>query len=252
MGFHIGNGIFYSTPTFHFVPKGCLILIIACKGKDTDGKNYGYLPYLRAKIRSANVRDIDYNSVAEIETVSYCEEEKSGVPSSKKVAVIQPYYGIDTSFTTQYANEGKSIAQAIGGTNTTYIGSSATVDNIAYAMQTCGVVIFDSHGTTDVGDNTQYAASSYICLTSGTGITQADYDSYFIDEWGYQIPHVLEFDDGDFAVDGTIISNHMTSNAPNSLLWMAICLGMATDGLQRPLRNRGVEVVYGYSQSVPI
>ena len=42
----------------------------------------------------------------------------------------------------------------------------------------------------------------------------------------------------------------MTSNSPSGILWMAICLGMATNTMCEPLRARGVEVVYGYSQSV--
>ena len=42
----------------------------------------------------------------------------------------------------------------------------------------------------------------------------------------------------------------MTKNAPHSLVYMGICLGMATDGMYKGLRNRGVETVWGYSQSV--
>ena len=53
-----------------------------------------------------------------------------------------------------------------------------------------------------------------------------------------------------YAVDGTCIANHMTKSAPDSLIWSAICLGMATDGLCAPLRAEGVSVFYGYSQSV--
>lgn len=53
-----------------------------------------------------------------------------------------------------------------------------------------------------------------------------------------------------YAVDGTCIANHMTKSAPDSLIWSAICLGMATDGLCAPLRAEGVSVFYGYSQAV--
>ena len=55
-----------------------------------------------------------------------------------------------------------------------------------------------------------------------------------------------------FLVDGTVIADHMDADAQanNGLLWMAICLGMATDGLEKPLMDRGLGVVYGYSQSV--
>lgn len=55
-----------------------------------------------------------------------------------------------------------------------------------------------------------------------------------------------------FLVDGTVIADHMDADAQanNGLLWMAICLGMATDGLEKPLMDRGLGAVYGYSQSV--
>ena len=53
-----------------------------------------------------------------------------------------------------------------------------------------------------------------------------------------------------YEVDGTVIANHMEKPANGGLVWMAICLGMATDGLEGPLMDAGVGVVYGYSQSV--
>ena len=212
----------------------------------TDGEVCGYSPRLRSRIRNTDCAAVE----GSVETVSYAK--KGGSPDSVDVAVFQPYYGIDSSFTTRYENEGASIAEATGGTSTTYL--------------TCGVVIFDSHGTTDyeekmgytdrygydVYDYASQANSSYICLQSNTGITTADgaavtgpYGTYYhyFDGGSYGKMHY-------YCVDGTAIANHMENNAPRSLLWMAICLGMATDGLQAPLREKGVEVVYGYSQSV--
>ena len=53
-----------------------------------------------------------------------------------------------------------------------------------------------------------------------------------------------------YEVDGTVIANHMEKPANGGLVWMAIFLGMATDGLEGPLMDAGVGVVYGYSQSV--
>lgn len=221
----------------------------------TDGEVCGYSPRLRSRIRNADGAAVE----GSVETVSYAK--KGGSPDSVDVAVFQPYYGIDSSFSTRYKNEGASIAKATGGTSTPYLTTAATVDAIADAMETCGVVIFDSHGTTDyenymgytdrygydVYDYASQANSSYICLQSKTGITTADkaavtgpYGTYY---------HY--FNGGNYyCIDGTAIANHMEQDAPHSLLWMAICLGMATDGLQAPLRERGVEVVYGYSQSV--
>ncbi len=219
-----------------------------------DGTGNGYSPRLRAKIRESAQPDADPEAFAETSTVSYAE--RGGSPSSAKVAVFQPYIGIDASFSAQYENEGKSIAQTLGGTATIYKTNNATIDNIAQAMETCGVVIFDSHGDTDYAngkDYTTYANTSYICLQSGTGITAADQESV---PGAYGTPYKHAYYGGSYGsmqyymVDGTAISNHMTSTSPNGLLWMAICLGMATDGLEAPLREKGVEVVYGYSQSV--
>lgn len=225
-----------------------------------DGEVCGYSPRLRSRIRNADGAAAE----GDIETVSYAK--KGGSPDSVDVAVFQPYYGIDSSFTTRYKNEGASIAEATGGTSTTYLTTKATIDAIADAMETCGVVIFDSHGTTDyenymgytdrygdyVYDYASQANSSYICLQSKTGITTSDkaavtgtYGTYYHYFNGGSYGKMYYY-----CVDGTAIANHMENDAPHSLLWMAICLGMATVGLQAPLREKGVEVVYGYSQSV--
>ncbi len=227
----------------------------------TEGIVCGYSPRLRAKIRANAVAGADAEDYAGVEVTSYAT--KGGSPSSMNVAVFQPYYGIDGDFTTQYVNEAKSIAQATGGTSTAYRTTNATIDTIADALETCGVVIFDSHGDTDYyvkgsEDYTSCANTSYICLQSGTGITTEDMEkvtgtygeyqhAYYAGSYSdYGVNGIMHY----YCVDGTAIANHMDSTAPNSLLWMAICLGMATDGLQAPLRDKGVEVVYGYSQSI--
>ena len=178
--------------------------------------------------------------------------KKGGWPSSKEVFLIGPYYGSDDSFTDQYKNEATAIAKAIGDTDgyTLYSGTSATVDKVAYAVSNGAVVIFDSHGTTDFEgppdlDDDGYgdefvtgAKNSYLCLQTQTGMTNADYQDGALYGPGYAY------------INGATISNHMTTDSPAGILWMAICLGMATDTICEPLRERGVEVVYGYSQSV--
>ena len=220
----------------------------------TDGQVNGYSPRLRAKIRGAEATGADPEAVSGVETTSF--GTRGGWPASKNVAVFQPYYGLDGSFTNQYPNEGVSIAQATGGTSTTYKTNNATVDAIADAIESCGVVIFDSHGDTDYAngyDYTSRANTSYICLQSGTGLTSADQATVTGPYGTYHHAYYAGSGYGGmnyYCVDGTAISNHMERNSPNGLLWMAICLGMATDGLEAPMRDRGVEVVYGYSQSV--
>ena len=231
--------------------------------EDANGEPQGYSPSLRAtRSRTANGQPTENVT----QTVSYAT--RGGSPDAKDVYVIGPWYGSDDSFTNQYKTEGQRIAKATGGTYTLYSGSDATISNVAKAMENGAVVIFDSHGVTDYEQDLSYTypddTSSYVCdsvtrantsyltLTTGTGLTKADkapvtgtFGTYY---------HAWSYETGDrekvHCVDGTVIANHMSKDAKNSMLWMAICLGMATTGISAPMRAKGVEVVYGYSQSV--
>ena len=224
----------------------------------TDGEPQGYSPRLRAQIHTTSNPDATAEDfVGRTESVSFAV--KGGSPSSTNVAVFQPYYGIDTSFTTQYKEEGESIAAATGGTCNTYLTTNATIAQIGAALSNCAVVIFDSHGDTDyyVSGSEDYvtqANTSYLCLQTSSGWTTADkasatgtYGTYY---HAYNAGSNTE--NGKtmyyYCFDGTAMANHMSGSC-NNLVWMAICLGMATTGLHQPLRNAGVGVVYGYSQS---
>lgn len=219
---------------------------------DRDGDPNGYSPSLRARQRAGEVPGAKVEDFADTETVSY--GTRGGWAESVDIAAFQPYIGVDSSFTDQYERRCNSLAQATGGTGTTYKTADANINNIGLALSNCGVVIYDSHGTTDYDngswydpDYTTYANASYLCLTSGTGITAQDKQS----DQGEFGTYYHAFQSGStWCVDGTAMANHMPTDSPNGMLWMAICLGMATDKLQAPLRAKGVEVVYGYSQSV--
>jgi len=171
---------------------------------------------------------------------------KGGYPTGNQVYLIGPYYGYDSTFRDQYKQEAKRVASAIGDTDgyTLYSGEAATLDKVAEAIGNGAVVFFDSHGMTDYENpNDEYdfvtgANNSYLCLTSTTGLTDEDYAD-----------GALYYSDG-ICINGATIANHMTKNSPSGILWMAICLGMATNTMCEPLREMGVEVVYGYSQSV--
>ena len=186
-------------------------------------------------------------------------EPVRGGPTSINIGLIQPYWesssnyadGSFNNYSPQYKAMWQSLYEATGGTGLRYSMSNATVDNIGLTMSQCALVMFDSHGTTDYsgsnGDYTSRANSSYLCLTTNSGVTSADtaaktgpYGTYYdcIKGSGYAY------------VNGTCIANHMPNDAPNSYLYMGICLGMATDKMEAGLRDKGVEVVYGYSQSV--
>ena len=222
--------------------------------KTVDGIACGYSPRLREIAESAEtLKDYDPNTAPTVLTTSYTN--RSGHPKTNNVYVIQPYYGIDADFTTQYVDEANMVASALGGSSTVYRTTSATIDAVANAIESGAVVFLDSHGDTDYAsgqDYTSEANTSYLCLQTGTGLTNKDYemasgpynDYYHAFYYGYN--GSMRF----YCVDGTAVANHIDQPAQCSLLWMAICLSMATDGLQAPLRAMGVEVAYGYSQSV--
>ena len=202
-----------------------------------------YSPRLQAIAETAQPLTGDTGADSTVE--SYARRDAQ---HGRDVYLFQPYYGLDLSFTTQYQTEARRTAQATEGTYHYYKGNAATVDAIADAMEDGGVVIFDSHGSTDYenGDDcTTGATTSYLCLQSGEGLTAADYEGN----------HALYGGAGSsgmkyYMVDGTAIANHMEQTGSYGLVWMAICLGMATDGLEAPLMAKGLGAVYGYSQSV--
>lgn len=69
-----------------------------------------------------------------------------GVQHGRDVYLFQPYYGLDSSFTRQYYEEGQRIAAKSEGTFYYYKTEAATVDAIADAVESGGVILFDSHG----------------------------------------------------------------------------------------------------------
>lgn len=210
----------------------------------TAGITCGYSSRLRNIAKNAGNRPAPAGP--EIQTVSY------GNSGSREIYLIEPYYGLDDNFTEQYQKQAKDLAEALKGTYHLYMRNEATVQAVADAVEKGSVVFFDSHGETDYARGTDYvsgATTSYLLLQSGEGLTRADYKK---DENGTY--HAIDYGmDGNmhfYAVDGTCIARHMKHPANGNLLWMSLCLGMATDGLLKPLREKGVSVVYGYSQSV--
>ena len=154
---------------------------------------------------------------------------------SPNVFLVAPYYGHDSSFTDQYKREAQSIANATGGEYLLIQSTSATGPAIAENFVDKGVVFFDSHGT-------QSGTSSYLCLTTNSGITQEDYNN----GWAVR--------SGSAAfIDGRYIEHHTPDTLSNCLVWMAICEGMKRQGQGTTgyaLLRAGAGVVYGYSQSV--
>ena len=209
-----------------------------------DGVTCSYSTYLQDIMDAAQEPETE-DTTPDVQIQSYAPR---GSSHGSDVYLFQPYFGLDGSFTRQYQTEAARIASAAGGTYYYYKTEAATVDAIADAIEDGGVVIFDSHGSTDYdngkGDYTSKATTSYLCIQSGEGLTKEDYDE------GHAVYGGGSGRMKYYQVDGTAIANHMDRTANNGLLWMAICLGMATDGLESPLMEKGMGAVYGYSQSV--
>ena len=167
--------------------------------------------------------------------VSFGTKGDCGWAQSMNVLLVGPYYSSDSSFTDQYKEEADSIAAATGGTCTKLVDSAATGPAIAQNYTDKGIVIYDSHGT-------QSGTSSYLCLTTNSGITTTDYNN------GWAVSS------GSAAyIDGRYIQNHVSGQLSNCIVWMAICEGMKKSGngtTGTALLAAGAAAVYGYSQSV--
>ena len=187
-------------------------------------------------------------------------EPNGGSPVSPTVGMIAPFgLSPETGLQTNFAEYGQDfvqkvteLSQATGGSAVFCHTGSATIDNTARILESCGFVMIHSHGVTDYydpdnDDETSQANCSYLCLTNYQGVTLADMDRA-IGPYGRYYYAVIGC--GYAEVSGTAIANHMQKNAPHSMLYLAICSGMATDGLFAPLRAKGVEAVWGYSQPV--
>ena len=152
------------------------------------------------------------------------------------VLLVGPYYGYDSNFTNQYRNEAQTLADYCEGELVKLEGHAATGPAIAAAVVNAGVVIYDSHGTAGNG-------TSYLCLTTNSGITSTDLQN----NWAYSSGS------SDAGIDGRYIQNHIEGELPNNFFWMAICEGMKLSGhgvTGTALLAAGAGVVYGYSQSV--
>ena len=165
------------------------------------------------------------------------------------VCLFAPYYGLDDAFEGiggSYDTWGAVLAHFTGGHYERYERTEATVDAIADAVESCAVVMIDSHGELD-----PEGVTSFICLQSGRGLTARDYAEDPVTGashayYGGRGNNGISF----FEVDGTVIADHMDKPASGGLFWSGTCFGMATDGICAPLLEKGVGAVYGYSKDV--
>ena len=148
------------------------------------------------------------------------------------VGVFLPYSGYDGG-KNFYLTEtlGKRVAYFTGGECISYKGTAATIDKLAELIQTCAVVLIGSHGANPGG---------FIGLKTDSGLTTQDYREY--NAW---------YIGSTIAVNGQCIADHMTGNAADESLVLSLsCMGMKTNYLAYPLRSKGVDVVFGFSETV--
>lgn len=227
-----------------------------------------YSPALEADRAGARAGMRSEPELLTLEDFPEVSAKRGGCAQSLNIGLIQPCWESTTnyadysfnSYSPYYVQQTTKLAQATGGSLMRYCMENATADTIAYTLQNCGFVIFDSHGGTDYSsgdDHTSQANTSYLWLNSGTS-SSINAIQELLNPEDYQTTHTgthstysdVVYSGGLYGINGTVIANHMTADAPHNMLYMGICLGMATDGICAPLRAKGVEVVYGYSQSV--
>lgn len=181
-----------------------------------------------------------------LENYTHVSYAKKGYPSAVDIYVLGPWYAYDNSFNDNYGvgyyrEFADKLSQASGGQYFVYRNTDVTIDVIADCLEKGAMVMIDSHGT--------YAYKSgryrnYLRLSTGTGITNADYNNgnvYY--DGGYSHGPA-------YMVTGTAITNHMEKDAPNSFVWLGICSGMRYESMFKPLMERGVESCMGYSRTI--
>ena len=198
-----------------------------------DGTACGYDPALRATIVNAV-------PVPETERIAAEREAEraagltgttgdvtlmSGNSDSKDVAVFIPWWGKDTNFKLDLYYTGVRLANAAGGVCRRYLGEEATVDTIADALTSCCIVIIHTHG-----------APGKITVCSEEGITAGD--------------PAYSSGAGVWSVDGQCICNHLRGPVTAEFVSLNACACMGSEGLEKPLREAGVDLVFGWSQTI--
>ncbi|MBP0989421.1 MAG: hypothetical protein J6S92_14260, partial [Oscillospiraceae bacterium] len=160
----------------------------------------------------------------------------------RDVYVCSPYHGTERSPCSVAETQGMIAAIYTGGEFYYDQGTDATIQKLADAIESCAVVLINTHGNKNT-----------ICITSREGITDEDFDkgNAHCDGKFYKTVDGEEvFDYELFTINGQAIVDHMDQDAPNNLVILSSCESMKDDGLFKPLREHGVAVVYGYSESI--
>lgn len=181
-------------------------------------------------------------------------------PDNMEIGLVMPYYDSEEYYHEKANRETgaafqvawETLCSATGSSgNYRYTMENATLDNLAATIENCGLVLIHSHGSTDYnsgsGDLFSKANTSYLCLTTTSGLSTSDIQRHY-GEFGSYFD--LIYGGGKAYVNGDVITRHMTKSAPSSFVYLGACLSMTTDGLCTPLLNNGVEALFGFSRVI--
>ncbi|MBQ1375176.1 MAG: carbohydrate-binding domain-containing protein, partial [Clostridia bacterium] len=198
-----------------------------------DGTNCGYDPAMRAAIINAVpmpkaeriAAEREAGRAAELAAAGDTAVLMSGNPDARDVAVFIPWWGKDVNFRLSLYYTGVKLADATGGECRLYLGEDAAVDAIADALTTCCVVMINTHGS--IGS---------ISVCTDEGITAED------SAWS--------LGEGSWAVTGECIRDHLRAPVTAGFVSLNACSCMGSESLSEQLREAGVDLVFGYTQSV--
>ncbi|MBQ4248610.1 MAG: hypothetical protein II705_01080 [Clostridia bacterium] len=189
--------------------------------RTADGGAYGYEPAVLWRIDTSEPAE----SFIEIPQTAELQMVPESVDDCRDVALFMPYYGEQDQWRIHDYYAMLDLAEATGGACHFYYQDTATIDALAHCLETCCVVQIATHGS----------PGGFSILT-GEGITERDKDDYH----AYNVGKYWH-------IDGTAVANHI-SRAPNNFVWIESCSVLANDEMCEPLREKGVEVVFGWSK----
>ena len=158
-------------------------------------------------------------------------------PGTLNIGVYSPYYGSDSNMTLNYVERARAMKEVLGDDCTVYdfYGSNASIENFK-RWEEFGIILVDSHGNTGTVNGVN---KSWICNPNPGSYDSADLTEGNLYSGGSWI-----------GITGSFFAKYCP-NMPNTYVYFGICLGMATDGLWRPLIEQcGAGFVCGYTQSV--
>ena len=159
----------------------------------------------------------------------------SVISSLGDVAVIRPYRSTDFKYD-DFVTTGEIIADAIGVDIDIFDNANASL-SVLKDLDEYGVVLVDSHGTL-INDE------PYICLTqtyNNQEVSSSDLDYIWINQNNLIRVHSSFFE-----------NNYIDNQFDECLVFLGTCYSMYDDSFSNTLIEKGVDCVYGYTDTVSV